>query len=160
VAGATITDIGSIRTAAETFAAEFVKNMSPRFSVSGWRITDPVGATLYEESFTTSIPGTQDPGGQAVTSESITRSLTGKGTPGTVGQKSGQSRITVYAGTWTPDRDLGPRTPLTNVPGAIQLKTYLTNSALLGAEFYGQKVAWHDYVTIQLNAHWQKQYGF
>lgn len=160
VAGVDINDLPTMRTAATGFA-DALKTCFPSFyTITGWRICDPAGATLYEEAFVPAKAGTRatDSGDKA--SQSTTHTLVGKGTASVVGEQQGQTRTVVYRGTWREDQDTGPRVNMVANQEEGLIKAFLEGSQVLGADFYGQQATYKPYVNVQINAHWQKRYGF
>lgn len=160
LATADITDVDNVRLEAIAFAEELQDLLTNISSVHGWRITDPAGVSLYEEEFAVAYDGIRAPNANERFAQSASGSLTGKGVPA-VGLAQGQTRTTVFLGsfdftTWTEARH-----PLTvaNI-NWTNLRQFLGVSDLIGADHYGVKATYRNYWTPQLNAHYQKRFGF
>lgn len=152
-----ITNVTSIRTEAGTLA-DHVKAVVPNtVFITGWKITDPAGVTLYEEVFSPVKTGTLTPPSDAQGSESASVALTGKGAP-SVGLKQGQTKFTVFPNFYSVAEYALPKA---NTPGTAweAIRTQLNTSTLIGCDFYGSPGVWRDYLSLQINAHFQKKYG-
>lgn len=153
------TDVPTIRTEAIALAA-VVKAVLPNTCViNSWRITDPSGVSLYEEAFTTPIIGTFTIPDPAYLSQSSSISLTGKGAPA-VGLKAGQIRYELFPNYYDPNNWLLPSQPLSTHAGMAALAAFLNTSTVTGCDFYGSPGQWRNYYTLQMNAHYQKKWGF
>lgn len=159
VAGTDLTGVSAFRTAAQAFR-DIIKDQLTSISyVQGWKVTDLAGTTLYEEDFPEIATGVRVPLNEEVASQATTLTLTGKGRP-PIGQAQGQTKVVFFPGTfdtlnWRDNR-------AATDAGAIDmgnLREWLVNEDLVGADHYGVKATWHDYMVIQVNSHYQKKYG-
>lgn len=160
VAGTSLTDLSALRLVALGFADKVASDITSALSVIAWRITDPLGAVLYEEGYSPIIPGSRVIDGASILSESVTHTYIGKGAAAVVGDKAGSTRTVIYRGSWNFAIDAGPTSPAASDPGDQAMLDFLNNETTLGADFYGQKAHYKNSIDIQLNAHWQKRYGF
>jgi hypothetical protein len=159
VEGVDVGDLVNIRAAAQTFGEILADILTDISFVSGWRIVDPSGVSLYEEAFGTAIVGNRAPDGSEVGAQSVTGTITGKGRPA-VGLAQGQTRTVVFLGSFSPENWGDAKEALD--AGAVNfgpLRDFLTNNDYIGADQYGTKVTYHPYFLPQINAHYQKKYG-
>jgi len=155
-------DLGSL-SAIRAEAVEFANRLSELLTnisfITSWRIVDPDGVSLYEESFGSVIPGARGVGGTEVAAQSMSGTLTGKGTPD-VGLAQGQTRTVVFLGSFEPEEWIDAKLDLSqsniNFSG---LRSFLIDSELVGADHYGVKATYRNYWTPQLNSHYQKKHG-
>jgi hypothetical protein len=151
-------DVATIRTEAVAFAPIVAGVLPNTCVINTWRITDPSGVTLYEENFTTPITGTLTLATDAVQSESASLSATGKGAPA-VGLKQGQTRFELFPNYLRTVIWELPQIPASTLIGWTALIAHLNTSTVIGCDFYGSPGTWRNYVTSQVNAHYQKKYG-
>jgi hypothetical protein len=127
------------------------------YSITGWRITDPMGAVIQEGVFATAIAGTHATAGG--TSNSFTISVTGKGSNGSSGLRVGQTRAVIY-----PGMTYGVGTGAKTIPAAGDVpltgfRDHLIASTRYWADFYGQKATARALLPVQHNAHAQRKLG-
>lgn len=152
-------DISDIRTEAEAFAAVVAHLLLPSGFVNAWRVTDPVGGNLYEESFDPPVEGTTTPDPDLLISQSFSLTSTGKGQAPSFGVKKGNTRTVLFPGYYNPANwgETYIDASSDNYDDAIV--DFLGDSTLIGADFYGQKATYKQLYLVQVNAHWQKNYG-
>lgn len=141
-----------------TALANVVKAMIPSTSsITGYRITDPLGATIIEGSFATAIVGTSTSDTPLWDSKTIT--MTGKGTPIVAGERAGQTRMAVYT---TGAFPIAPGQKVYDVASSVPLaalRTHLLASDRYWADYYGQKAIVRGVAPVQFNAHAQRKLG-
>ncbi len=160
LAGVSITDLTAMRAEAQLFGAALRNSLTPALTVLAWRLADPAGVTLYEEAFAPTLAGNRATDSGDLLSESTTHTFVGKASAGTIGQAAGSTRTVVYRGSWRNDTDANPTTPAAFDNGDSVMLSYLNGSTVTGADFYGQKAGYKPNVNVQINAHWQRRYGF
>lgn len=159
VADVDITDIATLRSAAQSLADIIKAEVSNITSINSWRLLDPSGVSLYEEAFDSPRVGTRTPTSDEVSMQSASITLTGKGRP-PVGLAQGQTRFVWFPGFFDVVNWPNARAALT--AGDIDLtdlRTHLNESDVIGADHYGVKADWRNYFVPQVNAHFQKKYG-
>ncbi len=160
LAGVSITDVVALRAVAASFGTALRNSLTPALTVLAWRIADPAGVTLYEEAFSPTLQGSRATDGGDLLSESTTHTFIGKASATTIGQAAGSTRTVVYRGSWRNDTDANATTPAAFDNGDSVMLSYLNGSTVVGADFYGQKAGYRPNVDVQINAHWQRRYGF
>lgn len=159
VSGVSIGDIASLRIEAVAMATAAQPLLYTAGNIQGWRVSNELGETVYEESFPVPFGGTWAGGGGSV-SESNSQGYVGKGVATTVGLKSGVTRTTFFVGAIDTSAELAARTPITEADARFgPMLLLLNSSATIGADFYGQKASYKNYINNQINAHYQKRYG-
>lgn len=154
-----VSDVGTIRSTAQTFADEVQDLLTNVSQINAWRIVDPSGVSLYEEDFDTPYVGSLVPVADTFNSQSASGSLTGKGTPA-VGLAQGQTRTTVFLGIFQPVAWPDARATLTaGDTDWTDLRTFLSDSDVVGADHYGSKATYRNYWCPQINSHYQKAFG-
>ena len=124
--------------------------------ITGFRVLDPTRVELYTGTLATPVTGS-NAHSAVLASESSTFDLVGRGNPGG-GLAQGNTRHMWFPGVIWTDYP-GPRqAPPTTVIEA--LRTFLNTDTQIGADFFGSKAVFADYVDQQINAHYQKRYGF
>lgn len=152
-------DISIIRTEAEDFSSALMDMSLTTSQAHDWAIVDPSGVRLYAEPFAIPLSGqvAADVGIQP--SESVSLSSIGKGVPPTIGLAYGNTRTFLYPGYYRPaDWD----NPIL-IPGdggyLPDLRDFLDNSLIVGADFFGQGAEFGLNYNVQVNAHYQKTRG-
>lgn len=159
LAGVGFGDIDLFRDEADVLGnivADLLTNIS---FITGWRICDPSGVSLYEEAFGTAKTGERASPSPEVFAQSATASLTGKGRPD-IGLAQGQTKFTLFLGAFNPVAWNEARQNLTD--GDIDfgpLRDKLNSSDVIGADEYGVKATWRNYWNPQINSYYQKTYG-
>jgi hypothetical protein len=159
LADVVFTDLDPIRSQAEVWAGILADILTNTSFISSWRIVDPDGVSLYEEAFPAAISGVRSPGAAEVASQSCSMTLTGKGAPA-VGLAQGQTRTVTFLGTFDPVNWADFRHDVDD--GVIDfgpLRQFLNENEFIGADHYGTKATYRNYMVPQLNAHYQKTYG-
>jgi hypothetical protein len=141
-----------------TELANLVKVIMPNTNaITGYRITDPMGATILEGSFATAIAGTH--AGGSGPSFSKTLSFTGKGTAIVSGERVGQTRMALYVYDAYTISAGEKSTSVSGDPLLAGIKTGLLASVRYWADYYGQKAIVRGLATVQYNAHAQRKLG-
>lgn len=153
-----VTVIPPIRTEATAIANLLKAGIYNTKSITGWKITDPSGVTLYEEVFSPAIVGTKATASNEFFSDSGSVCMTGKGAP-SVGLKQGQTKFTVFGGYYDTVLWAVPRQPATAYAWVVAMIAHLNTSTLIGSDFYGSPGVWRGYFDTQINAHFQKRLG-
>jgi len=150
--------LSSLRTEATEFATVLMGSCANTSYAHSWYIMDADGVTMFAENFPAPIPGTHSADG-ALTSQSIEITYSGKGTPSTLAVKSGRTRTSVFTGLLAPTYELTKDFAI--FPGGPEDDgvTFLRESELIGADKYGQKATYSSRMLVQINAHYQKDYG-
>jgi hypothetical protein len=156
IAGVDPTASTLMKTTADNWANALAPCMQNTCVITNFIVQDPSRTELYTGALTSPVTG-----GSAHTpvlaSESCTFDLVGRGVPGG-GLAQGNTRHMWFPGAIWTDWP-GPRqTVLASEMAA--LRTFLNASAVIGADFYGSKAVFAPYVDQQINAHYQKRYGF
>jgi hypothetical protein len=131
--------------------------IAPSMTITGYRVTDPLGATIIEGSFSPVIAGTGPTGGTLYLSQTIT--ITGKGTAIVSGERVGQTRMVIYAASVVGITPGEKTLNIADYAWLLALKNHLVASTRYWADYYGQKAIARGLATIQFNAHTQRKYG-
>lgn len=156
---ADFSDIAAWRTEAMDFAEAAIIQLTNISTITAWRLVNTTGVSLYEEDFAVPYVGSRGMGPGEFAAESCSISLTGKGTP-PIGYEQGQTRTTIFVGTFDPVNWTQAKQVLD--AGTVDfgvLRDYLVASTRVGADHYGTKATYRNYMCPQLNAHYQKKYG-
>ena len=155
--GIALPDDATALTDATDFANVVKACLTAAESITGYRITDPLGATIIEGSFAAAIAGTHGGGGEQWKSHTV--SLTGKGTALVSGERVGQTRMVMYV-LDAYSSTAGQKTIAISADTQLAaLKAYLIASDRIWADYYGQKAIVRGLATVQFNAHAQRKYG-
>lgn len=152
-------DIAGIRTEATAFATALMALCLSSATAISWRIVDPSGAELYSEPLSPTIQGALPVDANRLTSQSTSLSASGKAVPPTIGVAFGRTSTFVFPGFfriagWS-ETKLYPGDP----DYISDLRDYLDGSLIVGADYFGQGAEYADEYNIQVNAHYQKQFG-
>jgi len=124
--------------------------------IGSYAVLNPDRIELFTGPLTTPVNGSSAHGA-VIASESSTFDLVGRGNPGG-GLAQGNTRHEWFPGVIWTDWPGPQQTTLDTNEQA--LRTFLNGSAVIGADFYGTKAIFRNYVDQQINAHYQKRYGF
>lgn len=156
---ADIEDIAVQRVAANSFATALRTCLTNVSYIHSWRLTDPDGTVLYEEAFDPVITGNATAPTGSIAAQSATITATGRGTSNVLANKRGSTRTVVFPSIFVPSLWLEKQIIPSGSEFGGTLITHLDSSNNHGADFYGQKATYKEYVLLQLNAHYQKEFG-
>src|SRR5664279_116112 len=159
IAGVEITGLAILRIEAEAMAVAAQHVLAQDVcQINGWRVSNADGATVYEESFAVPYNGLIT--GSAQRSDSASLGYVGKGQADTIGVKTGVTRTTFFPGIFMTNVMADAKLPTTGSDSLFgPFLTLLNGSTIVGADFYGQKASYRNYINTQVNAHYQKRYG-
>lgn len=156
LAGIDPTDTTLMQSVAESWAAVLGPCMANTCVITGFRVLDPTRTLLYSGVLSSPVIGS-DAHSPVLASESCTFDLVGRGNPGG-GLAQGNTRHMWFPGViWTDEP--GPRILQDNLH-QDNLRDFLNGDDNIGADFYGSKAIFAGKVDQQINAHYQKRYGF
>lgn len=156
VAGVDITDPIVMGTEANDWAATLAAVLFDDQNIVSFRVLNPSGIELYTGTFTPTTVGTL-PSAGVQAAQSFSHDIVGRGNPGG-GLAQGNTRHMWFQSHWpaafTDARYVFPD------PGVYaDLRDFLNNSVIIGADIYGSKAIFVSYSNLQFNAHYQKRYG-
>lgn len=154
-----IGNVGLMADTAQAFADKLKDCSTTQVNFYAWKLVNPSGVTLYEDALDPPLTGVINPVDATRPSDSSSIAWTGKGQPD-VGYRQGQTKITLFAGYWVETVWATPTALLLNFPGAGAMYDFLNNHDVIGADFFGSKGVWRNYINTQTNAHFQKKLGF
>jgi hypothetical protein len=155
----TFSDISAIRDEAIAFADAIMEMCLDTCEAHDWAIFDPTGTTLYTEPFSGSHVGQKETAAERTPAESISLSSIGKGVPPSIGLGFGNTRTFIFPGFYWPAVWNTTKLLPTMSDYESNLRDFLDNSLIVGADRYGQGAEFGVNYNIQANAHFQKRYG-
>lgn len=145
-----------MKTTADNWANALASCMANTCVITNFIVLNPARIELYSGALTSPVTG-GSAHASVLASESSTFDLVGRGNPGG-GLAQGNTRHMWFPGVIWTDWP-GPR-QTTLATEIAALRTFLNASVVIGADFYGSKAIFAPYVDQQINAHYQKRYGF
>lgn len=124
-----------------------------------WYILNPDGVELYSENFEAAIVGSATPPDPSYTSQSIEITATGKGTPPLITTALGVTRTSVFTGYLAVAFELSKDFVVAPDGVGWTLLQFLRESVRWGCDRFGQKATYSTRMLVQINAHYQRQYG-
>jgi len=156
ISGVDPTDDTLMAATAAAWAAKLAPCMMNTCVIQAWRSLNPDGVELSSGVLSPAVSGSSAHGA-VLASESSTFSLVGRGAPGG-GLAQGNTRME-----WFPGAIFTDIPGASTVPGAgafADLITFINADAVIGADSYGTKAVFQNKIDLQINAHYQKRYGF
>src|SRR3569832_1479757 len=155
-----LNDIATIRTDAEQFAGTIKLILHFMATITGWKVTDPGGATLYAAAFSPPVAGIHPDGSDAGHWRSATLTILGKGAAIGVGSASGRTSLRIYTSAAYGLPKGAKYLPLPNDATLNNVLDWLATGTLRWfADFYGQHADPTGRKTVQYNAHTQRIHG-
>jgi hypothetical protein len=156
LAGVDPTDTATLKAEADTWAGFLGPAMMNVNVITDFEIQDADRIELFSGPLSAAVNGS-NAHSAAIGSESCTFDLVGRGAPGG-GLAQGNTRHMWFPGAIWTDWPGPQQTTLDSSEQA--LRGFLNASALIGADKYGSKAIFRNVVDQQVNAHYQKRYGF
>ena len=150
--------IDDLRGVAISFASALMDSCPNTSFAHTWNIVDPDGVNLFAENYDTSISGTHTSDG-AITSQSVQVTVTGKGTPPTIGVAKGFTRTSIFTGLFNTTYELSKDFIIVADETCWDLVQLLRDNLFIGADKFGQKATYASRELVQINGHWQRNYG-
>lgn len=157
IAGVDPTDVTVVTGEATAWAAALGPCMANTCVINGFRSLDPSGVEYFSGVLASPVTGSNTHT-SVLASESATFDLIGRGNPGG-GLAQGNTRHMWFPGVIFTDWP-GAQAPLPLPADFIALLAFLNADAVIGADFYGSKAVFVNKLDQQINAHYQKRYGF
>lgn len=157
LAGVDPSDATVVASVAAAWAAVLAPCMANTCVISSYRSLDPTGVQLLTGVLTSPVSGSNTHS-SVLASESATFDLVGRGNPGG-GLAQGNTRMMWFPGVIFTDWP-GAQAPLPLPADFTNLLSFINTDTNIGADFYGSKAVFPTKVDQQINAHYQKRYGF
>lgn len=156
LAGVDPTDETLVGAEAATWLAAIIQACNNTVRFTAFRSLNPDGIEYFTGLFESGNVGTLSLDG-ALASDSASMDFVGRGAPGG-GLAQGNTRHMWFPGIY-PGNATEPT--MTGNPPQFwdDLRDFLNNSAVVGADFYGSKAVFPNVINLQFNAHYQKRYG-
>lgn len=156
LAGVDPTDASLMLSTAGDWAAKLGPCMANTCVIQSYAVLNPARVLLFSGPLTTAVNGS-GAHSAVLASESSTFTLVGRGNPGG-GLAQGNTRHEWFPGViwtdWPGPQQTSLATELAN------LRTFMNTSTVIGADFWGSKAVFRNVIDQQINAHYQKRYGF
>jgi hypothetical protein len=151
--------LSDLRGDASSMASAIMDSCPNTADAHTWSLVDPAGVTLFSENFADLIPGTRTPAEGSFTAQSAMITVTGKGTPPTITTALGVTRTSVFLGFFTPSFMLNKDYLAVGDGIGWDLLIFLRESDRVGCDRFGQKATYSSRVLLDINSHYEKNYG-
>lgn len=151
--------LSDLRGDATTFAGAIMDSCPNTAYAHTWYIVNASGVTLFSENFPEVIPGVRVPGEGSFTSQSTMITATGKGTPPEITSALGVTRTSVFLSFFTPSFMLNKDFLAVGDGIGWDLLIFLRENDRVGCDRFGQKATYSSRILLDVNSHYEKNYG-
>lgn len=151
--------VDTLRGDASSFASALMDSCPNTSYAHTWYIIDPSGITLFSENFPEVIPGVRTAGDGSFTSQSAMITATGKGTPPTITEALGVTRTSVFLGFFQPSFMLNKDFLVVADGVGWDLLQFLRENDRVGCDKFGQKATYSSRILVDINSHYETEYG-
>lgn len=151
--------LSDLRGDASSMANAMMDSCSNTSGAYTWYLVDPTGVTLFSENFPEVISGTRTPAEGSFTAQSAMITVTGKGTPPEITTALGVTRTSLFLGFFTPSFMLDKDYLAVGDGIGWDLLIFLRESDRVGCDKFGQKATYSSRILLDINSHYEKNYG-